>query len=146
MRLLYPYFILAFDTMARFTSMWPAERIYSAAAEFVILPASGDSALSAAHPLHTDQAGRRAHQDSRQDQEGWSSSGRFLEVQPHKVTVLADTAIRANDLDESRRWRRRRRSEIWPQGFVWEHGAARAELSVALAQLERSANSATTRG
>ena len=26
--------------------------------------------------------------------------GGFLEVQPHRVTVLADTAIRANDLDE----------------------------------------------
>jgi F-type H+-transporting ATPase subunit epsilon len=35
-------------------------------------------------------------------------SGGILEVQPQVVTVLADTAIRAKDIDEAvRRWKKR---------------------------------------
>ena len=72
--------------------------------------------------------------------------GGFLEVQPHTVTVLADTAIRAKDLDEvtaleakqgaprkrCRTRRRRKRSRT-----------AEAELATAMAQLAaRSASCA----
>ena len=37
--------------------------------------------------------------------------GGFLEVQPHKVTVLADTAIRAHDLDEVKALEAKTRAE-----------------------------------
>ena len=54
--------------------------------------------LSAAHAaVHADQAGRGAHQGARArtQEELVFVQGGFLEVQPHQVTVLADTAIRA---------------------------------------------------
>lgn len=38
-------------------------------------------------------------------------SGGVLEVQPHLVTVLADTAVRANDLDEAKILEARRHAE-----------------------------------
>jgi F-type H+-transporting ATPase subunit epsilon len=64
--------------------------------------------------------------------------GGFLEVQPHKVTVLADTAIRANDLDEVKALEAKKRAEeaMANKGSAQTLAAAQAELSVALAQLE----------
>ena len=38
-------------------------------------------------------------------------SGGLLEVQPHVVTVLADTAIRAHDLDEAAALQAKARAE-----------------------------------
>ncbi|HRK86027.1 MAG TPA: F0F1 ATP synthase subunit epsilon, partial [Alcaligenes faecalis] len=38
-------------------------------------------------------------------------AGGILEVQPGKVTVLSDTAIRANDLDEAKALEARKRAE-----------------------------------
>ena len=64
--------------------------------------------------------------------------GGFLEVQPHLVTVLADTAIRAKDLDEARALDAKRSAEEAMQNKTSkeEIAKAEAELSAALAQLE----------
>jgi F-type H+-transporting ATPase subunit epsilon len=64
--------------------------------------------------------------------------GGFLEVQPHKVTVLADTAIRANDLDEVKALEAKKRAEeaMANKDSSQNLAVAQAELSVALAQLE----------
>jgi F-type H+-transporting ATPase subunit epsilon len=50
-------------------------------------------------------------------------SGGMLEVQPALITVLADTAIRAHDLDEAKAAEAKRRAEdalgIAPRMLVW---------------------------
>ena len=64
--------------------------------------------------------------------------GGFLEVQPHHVTVLADTAIRAKDLDEKAALEAKRAAEeaMENKSSAEEVAKAEAELSGALAQLE----------
>src|SRR5438105_14397753 len=64
--------------------------------------------------------------------------GGFLEVQPHVVTVLADTAIRAKDLDEKAALQAKQAAEEARQNktSAEEIATAEAELSIALAQLE----------
>ena len=64
-------------------------------------------------------------------------AGGILEVQPHKVTVLSDTAIRGADLDEARANEARKQAEEAlrnAKGEV-EVAAAQAELAVMAAQL-----------
>ena len=64
--------------------------------------------------------------------------GGFLEVQPHSVTVLADTAIRAKDLDEVKALEAKRAAEEAMQNKTSkeEIATAEAELASAMAQLE----------
>ncbi len=59
-------------------------------------------------------------------------------MQPHLVTVLADTAIRAKDLDEKAALEAKRAAEEAMQNKTSkeEIAHAEAELSIALAQLE----------
>ncbi len=66
-------------------------------------------------------------------------SGGILEVQPKIVTVLADTAIRAHDLDEQRAKESHQLAEDALQGKDpqdMDYEAIRAELEAAKAQLE----------
>src|SRR5258708_20292569 len=78
------------------------EQIFSGEAEFVVLPGiEGELGVYPRHtPLFTQiKPGAVRIKLPDQDQEELVFvQGGFLEVQPHKVTVLADTAIRANDL------------------------------------------------
>jgi len=71
------------------------------------------------------------------DQEHFYVSGGMLEVQPHLVTVLADTAIRARDLDEAAALDAKRRAEdaVAGQTAEFEYAKAQAELAEAIAQL-----------
>ncbi|MET0089762.1 MAG: F0F1 ATP synthase subunit epsilon [Candidatus Thiodiazotropha sp.] len=64
-------------------------------------------------------------------------SGGILEVQPHVVTVLADTAIRAADLDEAAAQEAKRRAEeaMSDRSAEFEYAKAQAELAEAVAQL-----------
>ena len=65
-------------------------------------------------------------------------SGGVLEVQPHLVTVLADTAVRANDLDEAKILEARRYAEqtLQNQKADIDTSAALAALAESLAQLQ----------
>jgi F-type H+-transporting ATPase subunit epsilon len=118
------------------------EQIYSGEAEFVILPGiEGELGVYPRHtPLFTQiKPGAVRIKVPDQDQEELVFvQGGFLEVQPHKVTVLADTAIRANDLDEVKALEAKKRAEeaMANKGSAQTLAAAQAELSVALAQLE----------
>ena len=73
--------------------------------------------------------------------------GGFLEVQPQQVTVLADTAIRAKDLDEVKALEAKKAAEEAMQNKTSEEeiAAAEAELASALAQLEAIRKIATGR-
>ncbi len=66
-------------------------------------------------------------------------AGGVMEVQPHVVTVLADTAIRAADLDAEAAEAARQRAEDALQGKDPEdldYEAIQAELDAAKAQIE----------
>ena len=65
-------------------------------------------------------------------------SGVVLEVQPHLVTVLADTAVRAHDLDEAKILEARRHAEqtLQNQKADIDTSAALAALAESLAQLQ----------
>ncbi|MCP3428729.1 F0F1 ATP synthase subunit epsilon [Opacimonas viscosa] len=65
-------------------------------------------------------------------------AGGTLEIQPHAVTVLADTAIRAADLDEQGAEEARRNAEeqIANPSGDFDHKAAALQLEEALAQLK----------
>jgi F-type H+-transporting ATPase subunit epsilon len=65
-------------------------------------------------------------------------SGGILEVQPHVVTVLSDTAVRAKDLDEAAALQAKKQAEdmLADHKSDIDMARARAELTAALAQLE----------
>jgi F-type H+-transporting ATPase subunit epsilon len=65
-------------------------------------------------------------------------NGGFLEVQPQVVTVLADTAIRASDLDEAAAQAAKKDAEqaLANRGDTLDVSAAQAKLAEALAQLQ----------
>jgi len=71
------------------------------------------------------------------EQEHFYISGGMLEVQPSVVTVLADTAVRAHDLDEAAALEAKRRAEEALAGHTaeFEYAKAQAELAEAVAQL-----------
>ncbi|MEQ8953981.1 MAG: F0F1 ATP synthase subunit epsilon [Gammaproteobacteria bacterium] len=71
------------------------------------------------------------------EEEVFYVSGGFLEVQRNVVTLLADTALRADDVDEASAVKAMQDAEqaIANQGAEFEYGAAAAQLAEAAAQL-----------
>ena len=65
-------------------------------------------------------------------------SGGMLEVQPDMITVLADTAIRAHDLDEAKALEAKKRAEeaLANRQAEMDYAAAEVELAQAIAQLQ----------
>jgi F-type H+-transporting ATPase subunit epsilon len=65
-------------------------------------------------------------------------SGGILEVQPHVVTVLSDTALRASDLDESAALEAKARAEaaMKDKASDMDYAKAKSELIEAVAQIE----------
>jgi F-type H+-transporting ATPase subunit epsilon len=82
------------------------ESIFSGEAEFVVLP--GEAGELGIYPRHTPLITRikpgvvRIRQAGGAEEDQVFVAGGILEVQPDLVTVLADTAIRAKDLDEAK--------------------------------------------
>jgi F-type H+-transporting ATPase subunit epsilon len=64
--------------------------------------------------------------------------GGALEVQPHVVTVLADTALRAKDIDEAAALSAKQRAEeaLKDRAGAIDHAEALAELARVAAQLK----------
>ena len=82
-----------------------AEReLFSGTAEIVVAPASqGEVGI---HPRHTQMLTTLKPGEVRITKQGGEEesiyvSGGILEVQPHVVTILSDTAVRGADLDEA---------------------------------------------
>jgi len=71
------------------------------------------------------------------EEEVYFASGGFLEVQPGVVTILADTAARAEDLDEAAAVEAQHAAERMLQDRTGgiEFSAVAAQLAVAMAQL-----------
>ena len=118
------------------------EQIYSGEAEFVVLPGVvGELGIYPRHtPLFTQikPGAVRIKVAGEAQEELVFVQGGYLEVQPHLVTVLADTAIRAKDLDEKAALDAKRAAEEAMQNKTSkeEIAHAEAELAAALAQLE----------
>lgn len=72
------------------------------------------------------------------EEEFFFVSGGMLEVQPHTVTVLADTALRARDMDEAAALEAKQRAEqaLKDKTGEREYARAEAELAEAIAQLQ----------
>jgi len=116
------------------------EEIYSGTATMVFAPAEmGEVGIA---PRHTPLLSRLKPGEVRvQTQEGeelmFYVSGGMLEVQPHVVTVLSDTALRAKDLDETAAMEAKERAEqaLADRQSDFEYAKAQAELAEAVAQL-----------
>ncbi len=118
------------------------ESIFSGAAEFVVLP--GEVGELGVYPNHTPLITRikagavRIRVPGENRDELIFVAGGILEVQPNMVTVLADTAIRGNDLDEARANEARRAAEEALTNAKSKMDLARAhsELAAVTAQIQ----------
>jgi len=118
------------------------EQIFSGEAEFVVLPGvDGELGIYPRHtPLLTQikPGAVRIKIPGQATEELVFVQGGFLEVQPTRVTVLADTAIRAKDLDEvaAEDARRVALEAMRNKTSKEEIATAEAELASAMAQLQ----------
>jgi F-type H+-transporting ATPase subunit epsilon len=115
--------------------------LFSGNAKMVFLPAiEGDIGVAPRHaPLLTLlRAGEVRVQTEDGEEQLFFVGGGALEVQPRQVTVLADTAARAKDLDEVAALEARKRAEEALAGKIdrLEQAEALAELARAAAQLK----------
>jgi len=117
------------------------ESIFGGDAEFVVLP--GEAGELGIYPRHTPLITRikpgvvRIRVPGRAEEEQVFVAGGVLEVQPHVVTVLADTAIRGRDLDEAKANDALKRAEEARRHATdkMEIAKIEAELSVLAAQV-----------
>lgn len=114
--------------------------IHSGLAQMVYAPAvMGEIGIAPRHaPLVTKlKPGEVRVDDGEAEMKHFYVSGGVIEIQPHVVTVLADTAIRAADLDEASAVEAKRRAEeaLSGQQADFEYAKAQAELAEAVAQL-----------
>jgi F-type H+-transporting ATPase subunit epsilon len=114
--------------------------IFSGSAEMVFAPAiMGDVGVMPRHsPLLTRlKPGEVRVQKPGGEEESFYVSGGILEIQPHLVTVLSDTALRAHDVDEAAALSARERAEqaLKDKTSEMEYAKAKAELAQAAAQL-----------
>jgi len=117
------------------------ESIFSGEAEFVILP--GELGELGIYPSHTPLMTRikpgsvRLKTPNQEAEVVVFVAGGILEVQPHLVTVLADTAIRGKDLDEAKAQQALQHAEEVRRHVSDKHEVAtvEAELSTLTAQL-----------
>ncbi len=118
------------------------ESIYSGEAEFVVLPGSmGELGIYPKHtPLLTQikPGAVRIKVPGQEEETLVFVQGGFLEVQPNVVTVLADTAIRAHDLDEAKALEAKAKAEEAMRGKLSAEEIAKvqAELAAAAAQIQ----------
>ncbi|MBR4877868.1 MAG: F0F1 ATP synthase subunit epsilon [Rhodocyclaceae bacterium] len=118
------------------------ESLFSGPAEFVVLPGeAGELGIFPGHaPLMTRvRPGTvRIKRPDTHEEETIFVAGGILEVQPKLVTVLADTAIRGDELDEAKALEAKRAAEeaLKHSGGQIDYAKAQAELAEAVAQIQ----------
>ena len=115
-------------------------QIFSGEASMVFVPGSqGDLGIAPRHAplLTTLKAGEVRVQSEGAEEQSFYVGGGSLEVQPNRVTVLADTAARAKDLDEAAALAAKQRAEdaVRQRTDKVDIAEAQAELARAVAQL-----------
>ena len=116
------------------------ESIFSGEARFVALP--GEAGELGIYPRHTPLITRIKAGSVRIEQADGSEefifvAGGILEVQPHCVTVLSDTAIRGKDLDDEKANAAKAAAEEAVKNAKTDIDLAKAtaELTIMLAQV-----------
>ena len=117
-----------------------AEReIFSGDAEMVFAPAEmGELGITPRHaPLLTRLKPGTVRVQAGGEESVFYVSGGILEIQPHMVTVLSDTAQRAADIDEAAAQEAKRKAEetLANQSGEIDVARAQAELLEAVARL-----------
>ena len=115
-------------------------QIYSGEASMVFVPGSqGELGITPRHAplLTTLKAGEVRVQSEGAEEQSFYVGGGSLEVQPNRVTVLADTAARAKDLDEAAALAAKQRAEdaLRQHTDKVDIAEAQAELARVVAQL-----------
>lgn len=116
------------------------EKIYSGRVQALIAVGSlGELGIRPGHaPLLTDlQPGPVHITKADGEQEVIFVTGGYLEVQPNCITILADTAMRADDIDEvaAQKAKEAAQQAIAQQYTELEYATAAAELARAVGQL-----------
>ncbi|MBV8036013.1 F0F1 ATP synthase subunit epsilon [Roseateles sp.] len=116
------------------------EQIFSGEAKFVALP--GESGELGILPKHTPLITRIKPGAVRIERTDGSEefvfvAGGILEVQPNRVTVLADTAIRGKDLDEAKALEAKKAAEeaLRNAKDKLDQAAIQGELAIQAAQI-----------
>lgn len=115
-------------------------QIFSGEASMVFVPGSqGDLGIAPRHAplLTTLKAGEVRVQTEGAEEQSFYVGGGSLEVQPNRITVLADTAARAKDLDEAAALAAKQRAEdaLRQHTDKVDIAEAQAELARVVAQL-----------
>ena len=118
----------------------PEGQLFSGEASMVFAPAvNGDIGIAPRHAplLTTLKAGEVRVQAPGEEEHSFYVGGGALEIQPHRVSILADTAARARDLDEAAALAAKQRAEQALAGRIdkLDLAQAQAELVRAVAQL-----------
>jgi F-type H+-transporting ATPase subunit epsilon len=118
------------------------ESIFSGEARFVALP--GEAGELGIYPRHTPlitrvKPGSVRIEKADGGEEFVFVAGGILEVQPNRVTVLTDTAIRGKDLDEEKANEAKRAAEDALRNAKSEIDIARAQSELAVAVAEMAA-------
>ena len=111
--------------------------IHSGEATMVFAPAKmGEVGIAPRHaPLLTAlKPGEVRVQDTEGNEHFFYVTGGMLEVQPHAVTVLADTALRGEQLDEAAALAAQQEAEHALEGAAEETDIARAQQELAEAR------------
>ena len=121
------------------------KEIFSGVAKSVV--ASAEMGEVGIYPKHTPLITRLKPGEVKLETESGEEldffvSGGILEVQPHVVTILADTAMRGADLDEAKALEAKRRAEeaLADKQADMDAAKALAELAAAAAQLRMIEN------
>ena len=114
--------------------------IFSGEAEMVFAPATmGEVGIMPRHTplLTTLKPGEIRVRHPGGEEETFYVSGGMLEIQPHIITVLSDTAVRAEDVDEAAVLEAKERAEraLTDRASDIDEAQARAEIIQAAAQL-----------
>jgi F-type H+-transporting ATPase subunit epsilon len=118
------------------------ESIFSGEARFVALP--GEAGELGIYPRHTPLITRVKPGSVRIERPDGGEefifvAGGVLEVQPNRVTVLSDTAIRGRDLDEEKANEARRAAEDALKNAKSDVDIARAQSELAVIAAEMAA-------
>lgn len=116
------------------------EEIFSGSAEMVFAPAEmGEVGITPRHaPLISKlKPGEVRIKTADKEEHHFYISGGLLEVQPHMVIILADTAIRAKDIDEAAALQAKAKAEeaLEDKSGKLDYVQAQVQLAQAIMQL-----------
>ena len=116
-------------------------QLYEGSASMVFAPGiMGEIGIAPRHaPLLTAlNPGEMRIQTEDGNEESFFVSGGIIEIQPFKITVLADTALRADDIDEAAALEAQKRAEeaLADQKDTVDFAKAQTQLAEAAARLK----------